>query len=123
MINPHTPHLLKPLTIIIPLPTRRGQIELPAPLEPKQLVHLIDAQPLGVVDEEERVHAGAHQTGCEEDVHAPPHAGVHLRESFGHDERPDPHAGGGEGAGDRAHGGGEDLGGDDPGETVGLFVC
>jgi len=56
--------------------------ELFALLETKQLIHLIHAQSFGVVDEKEGVDTSANKRGGEEDVYAPFHRGVHLRQGL-----------------------------------------
>lgn len=111
--------LLVVLALVIRLATRCSHIVLVSPLESKQLVHLVDTQALSVVNEEPSIDAGADQTRREEDVHAPAHTGVHLRQCLGDDQSPDPHTCGCEGTGYGAERGGEDLGRDDPGQAVG----
>ena len=111
--------LLVVLTVIVRFTTWCRHVVLVSSLEAKELVHLVDPQALGVVNEEPCIDAGADQAGREEDVYAPAHAGVHLRQCLGDDQGPDPHTCGCEGTGHGAECGGEDLGGDDPGQAVG----
>ena len=107
------------LAHVIRLATRCRYIVLRTPLEPKELVHLIDTQAFSVVDEEPSVDACANQAGREEDIHAPAHAGVHLGQCFGDDQGPNPHACGRKRTRHGAERGGEDLCRDDPGQAVG----
>jgi hypothetical protein len=118
VVNMNSSNLLVVLALVIRLATRRRHIVLPASLETEQLVHLVDTQTLGVVNEEPSIDTGADQACCEEDVHAPAHAGVHLRQCLGDDQGPDPHTCGCERTGHGAECSGEDLSRDDPGQAV-----
>lgn len=51
----------------------------------KELVHLVHAQTLGVVDKEEGVDTSANKGCSKEDVDAPFHAAVHLWKALGND--------------------------------------
>lgn len=112
-------NLLVVLALVIRLATRCSHIVLVSPLESKQLVHLVDAQALSIVDEEPSIDAGTDQACREEDVHAPAHAGVHLGQRLGDNQGPDPHTCSCEGTGHGAERRGEDLSRDDPGQTIG----
>lgn len=75
--------LLVVLAFIVRLAARSNCVMLHTPLKPKELVHLVNTQTLGIMNEKPSKDAGADQACCKEDVYAPAHAGIHLGQGLG----------------------------------------
>jgi hypothetical protein len=88
-------------------------------LKSEELVHLIHAQTLGVVDKEERKNTRTYETRGEEDIYAPLHIGVHAGKALCGDQSPDPDRCRGKRAGNGAQRRREDFCGNDPRQTIG----
>ena len=109
VINVHSRNFLVMLTLIVRLAACSMGLILSRPLKTKQLVHLIHAQSLGVVDEEPSIDTCADQASSKEDIYAPTHACVHLWQCLGDYKGPNPDTRSCERSRDRAQGGRKDL--------------